>query len=319
MSEDTGLPFRSWWPLIGGALVGLLMRLVFSGALNDAFSTMGASFIVLCPALVGAITVYLAERQSRRSWGSYFVLGALANMLFVSGTLLALIEGLICAIIILPLFGLLGGLSGLAMGAVCRLTNWPRQAVTCVAVLPFVLGGIEPRIPLPDGNGSVERAILIDATPERIWEFLENARDIRPDEVDSAWMYRIGVPVPTAGVSEHTGPGVVRHVTMGKGIRFDQVATEWAPNRRVLWTYRFAPDSFPPGALDDHVRIGGHYFDLRDTEYVLTPMGKRTELRIRMRYRVSTHFNWYAEPIARFLIGNFEDTILKFYARRAEL
>jgi hypothetical protein len=104
---------------------------------------------------------------------------------------------------------------------------------------------------------------------------------------------------------------------MGKGIQFDQVATLWEPNHRVLWTYRFAADSFPPHALDDHVRIGGEYFDLLDTEYLLTPVGNQTELRIRMSYRVSTRFNWYAQPIAEILIGNFEEVILGFYANRA--
>jgi hypothetical protein len=70
--------------------------------------------------------------------------------------------------------------------------------------------------------------------------------------------------------------------------------------------------------LDDHVRIGGHYFDLVDTSYELVPRGAGTELSIRMRYRVSTQFNWYAEPIARWLVGNFEETILAFYKRRGE-
>jgi hypothetical protein len=36
-----------------------------------------------------------------------------------------------------------------------------------------------------------------------------------------------------------------------------------------------------------------------------------------MSYRVSTQFNWYADGVARLLIGNFEEVILKFYQRRA--
>ena len=105
---------------------------------------------------------------------------------------------------------------------------------------------------------------------------------------------------------------------MGKGIRFDQIAADWQPNRRVRWTYRFANDSFPAGALDDHVRIGGRYFDVIDTEYVLRKVNAGTELRVTMRYRVSTAFNWYTQPIAEFLVGNFEEAALRFYAIRAE-
>ena len=107
---------------------------------------------------------------------------------------------------------------------------------------------------------------------------------------------------------------------MGKSIHFDQVATDWHENRYVRWIYRFEKDSFPPNALDDHVTIGGHYFDLLDTAYTLTPAGPQTtELRITMHYRVSTQFNWYADGVARFLIGNFEEVILDFYRRRAVL
>jgi hypothetical protein len=86
----------------------------------------------------------------------------------------------------------------------------------------------------------------------------------------------------------------------------------------VTRRYRFKPDSFPPGALDDHVRIGGEYFDLIESSYSLAPHDGGTRLTLRSRYRVSTHFNWYAGPVADFLIGDFSEVILRFYARRAE-
>jgi hypothetical protein len=37
-----------------------------------------------------------------------------------------------------------------------------------------------------------------------------------------------------------------------------------------------------------------------------------------MSYRVSTRINWYAGRVAELLVGNFEETALRFYARRAE-
>ena len=70
--------------------------------------------------------------------------------------------------------------------------------------------------------------------------------------------------------------------------------------------------------LDDHVVVGGYYFDVKDTSYALKPNGDGTELRITMGYRVTTQFNWYAEPWARFLLGNFEEVVLDFYRRRSE-
>jgi hypothetical protein len=313
------LPYRYAWPIAGGAVAGVLMRFAFFGDPGNAYSAMLGAFIVGAPLLVGIVTVWLAERIERRTWSYYFLAPALATSLMVLGTLFIMIEGMICAIVIVPLFASIGGAAGLLMGIVCRFTDWPRPTIAgCFAVLPLALGAFEHRLPLPTLERMQDREIHVAAPPSEVWRELIDTRDIRPDEVDDAWMYRIGVPVPRAGAGDVEDGRAVRHITMGKGIRFDQIATEWQPGERVSWRYRFAADSFPPGALDDHVRIGGHYFDVGETTYALTPDGEGTRLTVRMRYRVSTHFNWYAGPVADFLVGDFAEEILAFYARRAE-
>ena len=314
------LPYRGWWPFAGGALVGLALRLVFIGNPGDAYAAMMESFILGSPVLVAVVTVYIAELRARRSWAYYFVAPALANVLYVLGTLLLLIEGWICAILIFPLFALVGGLAGLAMGAICRATNWPRRAVvSSMALLPLIAGGLEQRLALPVLERVTEREVVVAADAAGVWHELVDVHQILPAEVDDAWLYRIGVPLPIAG-SADTRDGVhLRHVSMGKGIHFDQVATEWRENEHVTWRNRFSADSFPAGALDDHVRIGGHYFDVAETQYSLSDSGGQTRLRIRMSYRVSTRFNWYAGPVADLLVGNFAEVVLGFYARRAEM
>lgn len=313
------MPYSFWWPLVCGALAGLLIRLVYMGDPGGRYSAMMASFIYLSPFVVGMVTVYVAERSHRRSWGYYAWASAIANLLYVLGSLVTLFEGIICAVIILPLFALIGALGGLLMGLVCRLTNWPRGTLYSVAALPLVLGAFVAT-PVPDSASlqNVHREVLVQAPPEQVWRHLLDADAIAPAEVGEAWMYRIGVPKPLAGITEETPEGLVRDVRMGKGIHFRQVAQDWEPGRRVQWQYRFEPDSVPAGALDDHVRIGGHYFDLIDTTYTLTPRDGQTLLRIDMQYRVSTSFDWYARPIARWLVGDFSDVILDFYRLRSE-
>jgi len=317
-SEPRNLPFSKWFPVLAGVVAGILLRLVFSGHPGKPYSPMMETFIVLAPLLVGAVTVYVAELRQHQTWKYYVGASFLATQLFVLGTLLIMIEGLICAVIIAPLFGLIGVCGGLLMGAICRWTQWPKHAVYSFAAIPLILGGFEHRLPLPERINVVEHSRFVSASPAQVWNHLMDAKDIAPQEVADAWMYRIGVPLPQAGVTEHRDSGLVRHVTMGKGIHFDQIATQWESGRYVRWTYRFAPDSIPAQALDDHVKIGGQYFDLIDTQYQLQPNGTGTELRISMHYRLSTRFNWYAQPVAEFLIGNFEQVILSFYAKRAE-
>jgi hypothetical protein len=318
--REEKLPYRAWWPFAGGALMGLTLRLIFIGSPGEAFEAMMGSFIVGSPVLVAMVTVYIAELESRRSWSYYFVAPALANLLYVLGTLLIMIEGWICAIVIFPLFALIGGIAGLAMGAICRATHWPRRAVVgCMALLPLITGGFEQRLALPVRERVTEREILVAADAARVWRELVDVRRIHPEELDDAWLYRIGVPLPIAGAADTRDGAHLRHMTMGKGIHFDQVATEWRENEQVTWRNEFAADSFPAGALDDHVRIDGHYFDVAQTQYTLSENAGQTRLKIRMSYRVSTRFNWYAGPVADLLVGNFAEVVLDFYARRAEL
>lgn len=305
-------------PLAVGAATGFVFRLIFAGDPEDVFNTMAGAFFLLSPVVVGAVTVYAAERSHRHAWGYYFGAAALANLLFVLGTFLVYIEGLICTILAAPWFAVIGGIAGLAMGAICRWTGRPRTTLLSVAALPLVLGPLEHRLPLPNTVDTVSAVRLIDASPDRVWQAISYAENIQPEEIGSAWMYRIGVPLPLSALTEESNGERVRHIEMGKGIRFDQVVVDWEPERRVRYTYRFVPDSFPPRALDDHVRIGGDYFDLQDTEYLLEPTPDGTRLSVRMSYRVSTHFNWYARLVGRLLVGNFEKTALDFYARRAE-
>jgi len=151
-----------------------------------------------------------------------------------------------------------------------------------------------------------------------VWRQIVDVPDIRSEEVGSAWMYRIGVPTPLEVRGETRGGEHLRHVAMNRGVRFDQVATTWREPSEVVWRYRFDAGSFPAGALDDHVRIGGEYFDIRTCSFELRPAAGGTRLTLSTRYRVSTHFNWYAGWIGDFVVGDFVETSLGLYAHRAE-
>jgi hypothetical protein len=178
--------------------------------------------------------------------------------------------------------------------------------------------GALQHLPTPDEHGIVERTLRVHAPARVVWRHLHEATEIEPHEVADAWAFRIGVPLPVSGITRETLQGRVRESRWGKGVRFDEIIQDWQPERHVRWTYRFTADSFPPGALDDHVLIGGHYFDLLDTSYSLAPRGESTLIAIRIHYRISTQFNLYANWVAQALLGNFADVILRMYKNRSE-
>jgi hypothetical protein len=87
----------------------------------------------------------------------------------------------------------------------------------------------------------------------------------------------------------------------------------------ITWHYRFNAHSFPQGSMDEHVAIGGRYFDLDDTTFNLEPMpGGATRLEIVAHYRVSSAINFYAVPAAELLGRDFVSTILGFCKGRSE-
>ncbi len=312
------IPFSAWYPMGMGVLIGLAIRLVFSGKPGGAWSAMSGAFIFIAPMLVGAVTVYVAETKERRHWLYYFVAPFVANILFILGTLVIMVEGLVCAIVILPMFAFIGAMGGLAMGLVCRITNWPKRAIYSLAALPIILGLTGEYLPAPTTLNSVQRSIVIKALPSSVWNQLNNVTNIRPEEFGATWAARIGVPMPLSGVTELTTTGRVRKSLWNKAVHFDEPITDWQPERYMRWTYRFEATSFPPHALDDHVMIGGHYFDLNDTSFTLTPTEGGTLLNIKAHYRVSTQFNFYADRVAQLLLGNMFDAGLALYKTRSE-
>jgi uncharacterized protein YndB with AHSA1/START domain len=321
--REPAFPFSNWYPFLAGIASGLLLRLLYSGKSGSTWSAMAGAFIYVAPMLVGAVTVYVAETIKRRNWAYYFEAPFIANLIFIMGTLVIMVEGLICAIVIVPLFAMLGSLGGLAMGAICRITNWPKQAVLSLALLPIALGVGGDYLPTPDVFSSVERSVVIQAPPAQVWQQLNNARDIQPAEFGGTWAAYIGVPMPRSGVTQVNvnAQGVserVRNSLWDKAVHFDEPITDWQPERYMRWTYRFDATSFPTHALDDHVMIGGHYFDIHDTSFTLTPVATGTRLDVQTHYRVSTQFNFYADAVAQLLMGDMLETDLVFYKRRSE-
>ncbi|MES2819471.1 MAG: SRPBCC family protein, partial [Pseudomonadota bacterium] len=238
--------------------------------------------------------------------------------LFVGGSGLALIEGLICIAMALPLFLVIGSAGGLVMGLICRLRNRRLRTVQSISLLPLLMVLGEGLIPAGNGITRLERSLYIAAPPAEVWQLILNPSDIRPEELDGGLAYRIGVPYPIQARTLEEKVGGIRRSTWARGVSFDERITDWQPDQHLAWTYEFGANSFPPGTMDEHVVIGGEYFDLLDTAYRLTPEPGGTRLQMSISFRTSTKFNWYAVPLAKLMIGDTAQVLLGFYKQRAE-
>ncbi|PXX47535.1 SRPBCC domain-containing protein [Undibacterium pigrum] len=291
---------------------------LFSSPQNGASGLMLTSFLAGIPLCIGLLTGHIAKKKALGGWITASGLSALSIALFVFAAGALLREGMICIVMAIPLFiimGVLGAICGLIFSATNKNAG---KWCSAFLLLPLLLGTAEQQITPAATTQIIQKDILINASPETIWQLINHPQDIHPEELKSGFAYRIGVPFPIQATTLEGKVGGKRELVWQRGITFEEEITAWELNRHIAWTYKFNADSFPSGSLDDHIVIGGKYFNLEDTSYTLTPEAHGTRLQIKVKTRVSTNFNWYAEGWANFLVGDTARTILGFYKNRAE-
>ena len=68
--------------------------------------------------------------------------------------------------------------TGYARFSLSDVTNWPKHAVYSFVVLPLILGAFPSNEPGTQRIAAMERSILIQATPDKVWQQLHDVRDI---------------------------------------------------------------------------------------------------------------------------------------------
>lgn len=312
-------PEDRWWLwIIAGAVFGGLMRLLFGALPQSLASAMSLAFLVATPLTVGAITVY-GSRNSPASWAFAIFAPWLSVFLMLLGCAITLLEGTICIAMIAPLLLACASLGGVGMECVLRVAKVRPLHLRAVALLPLLILAVESQMEDSTQVRELRSSVLIDAAPGTVWKQILTAKAIHPAELPFSLTHFIGVPRPLEGVNVSGPDGEIRYSKWERGVSFRAVVTGRVEEETITWRYIFDEQSFPPGSMDDHVELGGRYFDIGDTTFNLRPApGGRTELEIVAHYRVTTRINFYAVPAATILGRDFMATLLGFYKHRSE-
>jgi hypothetical protein len=309
--------------LIAGVSYGVLARLVFGlNTLKDAFGVMSFAFIFLAPFVLGVVTVIVGEREEPWSWWRWIWVPWLASLLAMASALLLAWEGLICIFLWVPLFMILASLGGLAGGLANRIVLSQRGRGLVLAsfvMLPFLVAPAEHRFPLPDDRRVVNTQIEIAADPAVVWRNIARVPAIRPGEQSRSWFHTIGFPRPVEATLSHEGAGGVRHASFEGGVVFVETVTDWQPGRRLAFSIAADPTSIPQTTLDEHVTVGGPFFDVLDGTYEIEPVAPgRVVLHLASTHRLSTRFNLYSGLWTDFIMRDVQEYILKILKRRCE-
>lgn len=311
-----------WWPILAGASAGLLLRFVFNKPSGHPFSAMLGSFIYGAPLLSAVISSWLIGPQRRAQLLTCMLVGGVSASWVVLGSLMVLIDGWICALVIFPFFFIVGTLAGLVMWAVYRVLDQlvARRAVYSFAALPLILGAVEPQLaPPPHEYHQTVQTIFIRARPEVVWQNLLQTPPMNARLFASSYAAWLGVPPPLAANTVQNARGQwVRHMQWGKGVHFYGDVTAWRPGEELAWNYRFDSDSFPAGALDDHVTLTGEHFALMNGRYTLAAADGGTVLTETTHWRISTQFNGYARFLGKLLIADTVSHLVSVIKTRSE-
>ncbi len=313
------LPY--WIAVAFGVAYGVVSQAVIRvDSLHSLYGAMSFGFVFILPFILGFITLWFASTEQRSSW----LFRIFAPWATISLSLLFSLvigwEGAICmimaGIIYLPLASLGGIISGLVLSRVDR-NRLSSSVLASLLSLPFVSAYFESYSNLSTLFDTAETAIIIEAPPEIIWENIIRVRPITK-KLDGVF-YKLGFPKPIEATLSHEGIGGIRNASFERGLTFIETVDVWEKEKKLSFTIASDPNSTPTTTLDEHVVVGGRYFDvLRGTYEIEVNSPRSCTLKLSSELRISTRFNFYAGVWARFLMLDIQQTILKVIKERAE-
>ena len=320
---------NSLWLVSGvaGALYGLGIRGLLqprvprSAWVGSVIWVMSIAFIAAVPFAMGYMSVAVKARHDRTSIAGRIFVPWMVVAISLAVSMAVLWEGFICVVMLSPIALLCGSLGGLVAGWVIKPSQ-PHAATASmliVALLPMFIGRVEHHFVAAEQVRTVESAVMIRSSAETVWRNIERVRTIEPNELPRSWSRIIGFPRPLQATLSHDGLGGVRHATFARGVLFIETIDIWEPQRRLGFSIHADSDHIPPTTLDEHVKVGGPYFDVLHGEYVLEPQpGGVVRLRLLSKHRVSTDFNWYARLWTDAVMRDVQRSILYVLCDRCE-
>jgi hypothetical protein len=289
--------------------------------LGDSGGVVSLSFIVSVPFACGALSVAIGRWLGSDDWFKHAMMVPLTTLAL--GLLLCLmlgIEAAICIVMAIPLLLIAVVLGGLmAHSLLPRNFPFPRLQVTLLVFLPLITAMLEGTLHWPSEKKAITNSIVINASAETIWPLIASVDPIDPSQIPNRWIYRIGFPKPIAATLDHHRAGGVRIATFDRGVSFFETVTEWDPPRRLSFTIHADPDFIPHTAFDQHIIVGGRFYDVLDGTYEIEVLGPgRCRLHLTSNHRLSTRFNAYAAWWSVRIMDQIQGSILEVIRDRAE-
>ena len=220
---------------------------------------------------------------------------------------------------ILPIFLIAASIGGLIGGYFKLRKKDNGLYISVLVVLPFLASPIESYIGANTTPYKAYTYIDIAAPADKIWDNVTRVREISEEE-DNGWLtHLLNFPRPVNAELNHEGVGAYREAIFTNGLVFHETVTEYFDNQKMSFTIKALPHEIPLPTMDEHVVVGGKYFDVLNGTYELEKLDERTcRLHLWSNFKLTTTFNFYASWWANSIMKDIQNNILHIQKERAE-
>jgi len=296
----------------------LIMRYIF-GSMDTWLEIMSVAFLFLLPTLVGYLVLVLSPvEKAKKKWYRMFA-PWIPIALFSIITLVLSLEGFACWIMVLPLFLIASSIGGLIGGYLKTRDYSGKMQISLLVLLPFLIAPIENLVDSIPGTYKAYTSIDIEATPDIIWDEVTRVSEIEETD-DKGYLTRfLGFPRPVEAVLNYEGVGAYREAKFTGGLTFHEEVKEYVDNEKMVFSISADPYNIPAATMDEHVLIGGKYFDVLNGTYELERLNDKVcRLHLYSHFELNTSFNFYASWWARWIMEDIQNNILQVEKKRAE-
>ena len=222
---------------------------------------------------------------------------------------------------IFPLFMFFASLGGITCGyfRLKKLEKSNKLQISLAFLLPILIGPIEHEFASTRSLTKAYTSIEINSTAESIWSNVTRVSAISKDEQQGSINSFLGIPEPIKAELNYEGIGAIREASFTGGLIFTEVVTSYEHEQFMEFTIEPNTGEIPSTTFDEHVLIGGEYFDVLTGTYRLIELSPSTyELQLWSEFELNTSFNWYSEFWGRLIMKDIQNNILKVIKKRAE-
>jgi hypothetical protein len=317
---------KLWKGVFYGIAYGIVSRAIFSledfreDHPNPVFATYGLmtfSFMFIVPFVVGLIVAYNSE-AGRNSTSKIMTTAVFAVIGLVVFAVSTGSEGTICAFMALPVFIVMALIGGFIGDRIFK-RNKNRLYVSALALLPFIIAPIEYRMGLRERIFVEHTQVDINCGATDVWDNITRVKKIAEAENHYSLFQFMGFPRPVEAELDTVAVGGIRKALFTRGLFFTETVTSVKAYKTLAFTIRADPTSIPPTALDEHVTVGGKYFDVLEGKYEIEETGKgKIILHLTSQFRLSTPFNFYSGLWSKILMKDIQKNILQIIKERSE-